>query len=301
MLSLFESVVCDLCGNDDYDIFREQTLHRSLTESDFSVLGEQCECPRLVRCRRCGLVYTNPRDSKIGLDQKYEQLQIDDYMLEEKCRRLTSASDVCFMKRYISGGRVLDVGCSTGIFLSSLSDDFDPYGIEPGAQAVKIARQSLGDKAIYLGTLETAQYPDGYFTAVTMWDVLEHFFNPKNSLLKIAQFLKSSGYLFLVTPDMGSLSALFLGRRWPHFIRQHLVYFNRKTLKMLLAACGFKVVYQSTYQRRFTLRYLIKRLHFPIAEILDEDNSCQGLIARLSRMIVPVNLCDALFVVARKI
>ncbi|MCE5325920.1 MAG: class I SAM-dependent methyltransferase [Planctomycetaceae bacterium] len=290
-----QHVPCDLCGSDDCEVYLEPRRMRSLAESDFTVLGEQGEHPRIVRCRVCGLIYANPRDAAEGLVGKYKALPIASYLQEESSRRLTASRDAAMLRRHVPPpARVLDVGCSAGLFLDCLGGDYERYGVEPGQESAAVARRLIGEAFIHNGTLDTADFPAGSFDAITMWDVVEHLVSPRQALLKTASLLKSGGRLIVMTPDIGSLFARILGHRWPHLIRSHIYYFTRPTLERMLGECGFAVESWGTYSRRFTLRYLFQRAGLLKAS---PQTSSPG---RKIGFTVPVNFFDACLAIARK-
>ncbi|MBN1882020.1 MAG: methyltransferase domain-containing protein [Deltaproteobacteria bacterium] len=297
-----EYIPCDLCGEDDYGIFINEKLKRSIVESDFSVFGEQCEHPRLVKCRKCGLIYANPRDYWNDLEKKYDGLNIDGYISEEQSRRLTAQACVELVKRYVENGKVLDIGCSAGFFLDSLPDSFEPYGVEPGAEAACIAKQLIGEKAVYHGFFDDIAYEDEFFDVITLWDVIEHLPSPKGTLMKTKSILKKGGFLFIATPDVGSLFARLMGKQWPHFIRQHLYYFNRKTLPYLLKSCGFKRIYQSTFSRKFKLGYILRRARpLLFSEKRIKNMSEKKILSRILNATISIDLGDMILLVAKKI
>lgn len=292
-----EPLVCDLCGSAAHREVYPATIRRSLDDSDFTVLGEQREHPRIVRCTGCGLVYASPRDPVAELHAKYREIDVSSYLVEAESRRITCEADVASLQGYVSGGRVLDVGCSAGIFLSCLPAGFQRYGIEPGQHGVRHARMTIGEQAIHEGTDDTATFPAANFDAVTMWDVIEHVPSPSATMRRLHRWVKPGGYAFLVTPDFGSPFARILGRRWPHLIRQHLYYFDRRSATRLLTASGFDVVEIRTYSRRFKLGYIAKRAGLLPAHW---EPAATGWSRAISDVRVPVNVGDALFIVAQR-
>jgi hypothetical protein len=107
--------------------------------------------------------------------------------------------------------------------------------------------------------------------------------------------MKPGAYLFLVTPDVGSLFARMCGSRWPHLIRQHLYYFDRFSLNDLLVKTGFETVVCRTYTRRFKIGYVLRR-----AGMVPERFASAFERLRLAQARIPLNVGDAMFVVARK-
>ena len=65
---------------------------------------------------------------------------------------------------------------------------------------------------------------------------------------------------FIVTPDVGSISRYLLGNSWFHFKpREHLFFFNKKTMRSLLENNGFEVVSIKTSVSYMTIEDVFKR------------------------------------------
>ena len=88
-----EYVSCDLCGFDSAKEIYPASLNVNLQDSNFSVFGELGQHHRIVRCLSCDLVFSNPRDTRKGLNQKYAELSVEEYLTAKKSRALTSAKD----------------------------------------------------------------------------------------------------------------------------------------------------------------------------------------------------------------
>src|SRR5215831_14670249 len=91
-------------------------------------LRKQAQDLRLVRCRRCGMIYLDPVKPEFASGQGYERLGAEYYLTPNKLQ--SDYADVRFerelrlFRNYCSGGVVLDVGCSTGAFLYQLNQRF---------------------------------------------------------------------------------------------------------------------------------------------------------------------------------
>ena len=288
------AVTCDLCGSDAYEVVYPSTLKRSLGDSDFTVMGELGEYPRIVRCRGCGLIYANPRDDGEDLADKYRSLSVAEYLSAEESRRVIAAKDAAFVRSVKPGGRLLDVGCSAGIFLSALDEGYQKTGIEPSRAASEAARQRLPDARIYNAILDDVSLEPGAFDIVTLWDVVEHLPSPRAALLRIHDLLAEDGVLVLVTPDIGSFLARLMRRRWTHLIRGHIFYFTRTSIADLARQTGFSVVSTANYKRYFKLSYILERIGL-------WPNFPDGLktVPPFS-LTLPVDFGDAMLVVMRK-
>ena len=231
-----EYVSCNLCGNDNTRFLRELN---SWT---------------LVQCRHCSLVYVNPRPT---LDVILAEYQVDEatsdstwakrfrakYESEFESHKYKFGEFVRKIERHVKPpGRVLDIGCNTGAFLSAAQErGWEPYGVDIGSWAVEFARARGLD--VFHGTLEEAHFPDAYFDAVFCSAVLEHLPDPKHSLLEIHRVLKKDGILFVIVPNINAFTIrlgldLFVGNTPP----AHLYYFTPRAAQGLLEAAGFECV-----------------------------------------------------------
>lgn len=293
-------VACDLCESDEYEVLYPNNIRRDLQTSDFTVYGELCEHPRIVRCRNCSLVYVNPRDDVDALHGLYQSMTVESYLEEGRSREATFRSSINLISNYMSAGNVLDIGCSAGLFLKMLPKTYEAYGLEPCMSAAHIAQQQFG-KRIICGTVRNTEFEDEFFNLVTMWDVVEHLESPRRALLKAHRWTRTGGFLVLVTPDFGSLTARVMGTRWPHLIRQHLFYFTKATLEKLLASVGYEIVQRSTLVRKFSLGYLLKRGHVIKRERKGLGYHNFPLFGSILRIRVPITLFDDLFLIAKKL
>jgi len=211
---------------------------------------------RLVKCENCGLIFQNPRptidEMSVSYPADYESY-ISESKLNNNSRLMNKAIEYGLNKRsrfvtnHKSSGKLLDVGCATGLFLHSMQHitDWELFGLEINSHAAKIARDQFG-LDVFTGTLEEASYPDDYFDAVTLWDVLEHLHNPSSSLSEIHRILKPDGILVFRVPNGKSWDAKFFGRYWPGLdAPRHLFVFEQFTIRELLSKVGFNIVQMS--------------------------------------------------------
>lgn len=235
----WEPVNCVLCGQGDAAPLVEGPDRLHSLPGTF----------RLVRCRRCGLIYQNPRPSPAALAAYYP----DDYpphvvgqkptLWNRLDLSLAYAKRVRAMRRFATGGRLLDVGCGTGGFLRAVAAaGWEVYGLEPSVRAAKVAAEACG-APIITARLEDADLPPEFFDVVTLWDVLEHLHDPKAGLAKVSRTLRTGGLLVVSTPDFDSPDRRLFGKYWFGYdLPRHLYIFDRKTVTALLDQVGFKVL-----------------------------------------------------------
>ena len=253
----------------------------------------------LYRCQGCGAIFVSPLPREETLLQAYAQMQ-DPYYVEEMGR--TKASDrILSLLERLRGkkGRLLDVGCFYGGLLADARKrGWEVEGVEPSHWARGKAREQF-DLEIRYPSLQAAAFPDGSFDVVTAIDVLEHFLHPKEELGEMVRILRRGGLLYLSTPDVGSLAARLLRRRWWGYRPEHLFYFSRCSLRSFLVSSGFEPVWEGFYWRSFTLPELLRRLK-GVSPTLSGVLAPLGKSAFLQRVELPVNLFDRIALVARK-
>jgi SAM-dependent methyltransferase len=236
-----ETAVCSLCLADDFEVAFE---------------GPDRLCPlsglfRLVRCRGCGSYYQNPRPDSKELESYYLedylafQAAIDTersilkridrrYGIHKKCRLL--------LKERPAPGKLLDIGCATGLFLSSMKErGWDVLGIELNEKAAAYAREQLG-LDVLTAAFENTSFEPHQFDAVTLWDVLEHLPDPVLTLEKISTILRPGGILIIHLPNPDSREAKTFGPYWVGWdLPRHLNLFTFNGLSGLLKRRGFRI------------------------------------------------------------
>jgi SAM-dependent methyltransferase len=228
-----EAVPCDLCRADAPEpLFRRADRFHG---QDF----------QLVRCRRCGLIYLNPRPTAAELGAFYPEdyeayrpaaaIAADWHIQQALARQLAAVG------RYRQPpGALLDVGCATGEFLHvAHRGGWRVTGIEWMEVIAAEARQRYG-LTVFAGELEAAPLPDHAFDVITLWDVLEHVPSPRRTLTTCRRLLKPDGVLLLSIPNLASFDRYLFGARWIGWdAPRHFTLFTGVTLTRLLHETGF--------------------------------------------------------------
>jgi 2-polyprenyl-3-methyl-5-hydroxy-6-metoxy-1,4-benzoquinol methylase len=301
-----EHVKCNLCGADDCVVRFPSTM---LQENGHPADPEHFRCTtlsygqhyRIVQCKQCGLVYTNPRRRPGDILQDYETVIDERYLAEREARIETFRRNIRPLEAMVpdrDGHRLLDVGAHVGVFVRVAQESgWDAWGLEPSRWAVEKGRTE-GLNMIQ-GTLRDAELDAETFDAITMWDVVEHLLDPLEDLREIARLLKPGGVLCVHTIDIDSPFARLMGRRWPWLVEMHNYFFSPKTLGAMVAEAGLQVESWRVQGRYLHLGYLLSRLSGwsqPLGRI------AEGLSRRLhvDQSLVPVNFGDLFTLYARK-
>ncbi len=169
-----EHVRCDLCGADDARVRYPCTL-----EDGDSGDWRAFRCTHsgygkhhvIVQCRRCGLVYTDPRPEVQDIEKTYQAVEDALYEEERAGRVLTFERHLKPLEQLAgppAGRPLLDVGCYTGVFVEiAARHGWKAWGVEPARWAVERA-QARGLRVVQ-GTLDSRDLPDEGFDVVTMW------------------------------------------------------------------------------------------------------------------------------------
>lgn len=154
-------------------------------------------------------------------------------------RRAALDLSVRHLARPPASGRLLDVGCGNGAFLSRMRGlGWEVHGVEPDRTAA-LAAEALGIDTV-VGTLADAPWPAATFHALTIASVIEHVHDPKETLSACYRLLAPGGVIHIVTPNTDALGAARFGVHWRGFeAPRHLVLFNRNSLKRLMQGSGF--------------------------------------------------------------
>lgn len=172
------------------------------------------------------------------------------------------------MEKYCSRGRLLDVGCGTGLSMEvARRRGWSPVGVDECSEALSHARDEFGLE-VRQGEFSGFQSEGERYDGITMWDIIEHTREPVELLQAARECLSPDGVLAVSTPNQksildviaGTMYRLSAGRvRSPlekFYIDQHFVYFSPETLEDALNRAGLRLVYlrrESTDLRRLSL------------------------------------------------
>jgi 2-polyprenyl-3-methyl-5-hydroxy-6-metoxy-1,4-benzoquinol methylase len=257
---------CPLCNSTKRTLLYPSTLTKIdptlnqylCTSSSYGIHGP------IYKCLNCNFIFIVDNAPITNILKSYEKAEDPVYIAEEPGRRKTFSRHLkALAKLRKEKGKLLDIGSYTGLFLSMAKEDgWETEGIEPSRWAVEQAKK-IYNLSIKNSILKPGIFKPNTFDVVTMWDVIEHFANPKQSVEISHTLLKPGGLLAITTIDVDSFPAQILKARWPWFMRMHRVYFSRKTLKKLLEENGFKVIAVYPHIRIISLKYFLSRFNFP--------------------------------------
>lgn len=232
---------------------------------------------QIVECRECRLIRLHPQPSSLELRDYYPQgywftpeaTAAD--RLEQWYRRFVLCDHLRFVERALreSGepGLVLDVGCGGGLFLQMLArrGQKEVAGLDFSLEAANVAWRRSGVPAV-CATLSRPPFAAGSCSAITMFHVLEHLYDPASHLQAAHGLLRPGGRLIVQVPNAACWQFLLLGERWNGIdVPRHLIDFRLADMDSLLDHCGFEVL----RHKHFSLRDNPAGLATSLAPMLD--------------------------------
>jgi SAM-dependent methyltransferase len=188
-------------------------------------------------CQSCGMMFVRQMPSGRQLGTYYQSYASHKGYVRERplswLERVVATSNNLYIEALeqtggLVGRTVLDIGCSTGVFLELLRFKGGcPEGVEIDAPARTQARdRGLTVHAVFP---ESAQYD-----VTCALQVLEHLANPGEMVAAMARATKAEGRVVLGVPNASEVSRL--GRQWIGFRvdLEHFNYFTVGTLADLL-------------------------------------------------------------------
>lgn len=216
----------------------------------------------VYRCGECTLRFRYPLPDTAELHAMYEddRYHASAYFENARAGYRETSPEVRIYRRALADlaalthpGRLLDVGCATGVFLDlARGAGWRPQGVELSARHAAYARSAFG-LDVFEGDFLDAPFAPGSFDAITMWDFLEHVLDPHAVLARARGLLAPGGVLLVFTIDSASLfnmtgdllyraSAGRLQRPLELlYDYRHNYYFTGRALGRLLETAGFRV------------------------------------------------------------
>ena len=279
--------LCLVCGSDEID--RRYTITR------FDVM----------ECRPCSQVFLHPLPGVEEIRQLFTSLytsgegsvpELKDYYRfcfeDEPDNPLVEQYEAWLdvIEEVKSPGRILDVGCGTGLFLSvARRRGWEPFGVDESLEATDHARDHFGLDP-WVGEFGSFADLGETFDLVTGWDVIEHSRRPVELVRAVRRCLAPDGLVSFSTPNQRSILDLVGGLMYrasrgrltlpleKFYIEQHFLYFTPDTLKTCLEMAGleiFRLDRELTDLRRLSLSVPVRlglESMFLAARILGREN-----------------------------
>jgi 2-polyprenyl-3-methyl-5-hydroxy-6-metoxy-1,4-benzoquinol methylase len=200
----------------------------------------------LARCEACSLVWLinppRPEEMHLHYTDAYHRLisSAGDPAKRWKERKANLA-------QFRQSGALLDLGCSSGSFLSSMRDEsWKLYGVEMSAECAKAAEIRTGAE-VFVGDVLAAPFLPKSFDIITCFDVLEHLYKPREVMEKVAAWLKPDGIFYVQVPNIDSAEARVFRTYWHGLeLPRHLFHYSPPSLRHLAKVSGLREAWLET-------------------------------------------------------
>jgi SAM-dependent methyltransferase len=221
---------------------------------------------RLVKCKGCGLVRSDPIASPEALARLYAQSRFD-YGEEVAHLQKTYSHYLARLEKFgARKGALLEIGCGNGFFLeAALTRGYAAVsGVEPSREALALASPLVRPHIIW-DVMRPGLFSPEQFDVICMFQLLDHIPQPDVLLEACFDLLRPGGLLLCLNHDIEALSARVLKERSPIVDLEHTYLYSQKTIARLFTAQCFRVEAVGSVWNRYTLHYLVRLFPFPLS------------------------------------
>ena len=213
-------------------------------------------------CDHCGLVYENPQvvleENALYTDQHCYTPKADLISHDKHQQRMNHMLWGLLEQRLNWKGfnRALDIGASGAWsdFILQKHPHIEQVVLEPSWDAVQHGRKCYPKVDIRHGIFETFEDSPGSYGLISLFNAIYVLAKPRKALANIHQLLTDDGRLIInVTNQHLHVEAWLYGRPYLNLAQLMrtimLVYYSRKTLKIMLKISGFEIIEDFTAEQ----------------------------------------------------
>jgi SAM-dependent methyltransferase len=258
---------CAICGTAGHaeELYAATLTPEAFTATIFSArrLPDRVHY-RVVRCRSCGLVRSDPVLGADALAQLYRASTFD-YGDQLDDLRVTYGRALASVAELVpERAGLLDIGTGSGFLLELARDSgwTGLRGVEPAQDAIAKARPDIRP-LIAQDLMRPGLFERGSFDAVTMFQVLDHMPDPLDLLAECRRVLTPGGVAMAFNHNVTAWSARLLGQRSPIVDVEHTYLYSPRTVRLLFERAGFDVVSVKPVTNTYSVSYLARLLPLP--------------------------------------
>jgi SAM-dependent methyltransferase len=219
---------------------------------------------RMVRCRWCGLVRSDPVLGADDVAQLYRASTFE-YGDELDGLRATYRRALARVAELVpERAGLLDIGTGSGFVLELAQDSgwTGLRGVEPSEDAIAKARPDIRPM-ISQDVMRPGSFEPGSFGAVTMFQVLDHMPDPLALLDECRRVVRPGGVVMAFNHNVTAWSARLLGKRSPIVDVEHTYLYSPGTIRLLFDRAGFEVESVKPVRNTYSMLYLARLLALP--------------------------------------
>jgi len=242
----FETLYCPICDSKDSEV---------LSEKDRYGLAYN-----VVVCRKCGLVYTNPRMSQNSYNEFYDSEYRKLYVGTESPTKAffdgqyNKAKLIFrFIKNTNSGLefkdlKVLEIGCGAGGILFYFKEKgCIVKGVDLGSEYLYYGKEKY-DLDLIQGSL--SKVPEDFIPDIIIYShVMEHILNLNSELAQLKKICSERTLLYIEVPGIKNIHNAYKMDLLLFFQNAHTFHFSLTSLTNLLGKNNFKLISGDEYVR----------------------------------------------------
>lgn len=248
--------ICRVCGSKFYD---EPVLkyYNMPNRAQFFVEEEHIRDDEgidlfIYQCSGCGLLQLNIE----AVSYYKDVIRAAGVSEEMKSYRLKYFNE--FVNKYdLKNTKIIEIGAGCGEFLEVMAQTgLEAYGLEHLEESVDKCLKN--DLRVYRGFIDDENYiiENGPYNAFFIMNFLEHIPNPNEFLRGISNNLKDNAIGLIEVPNV---DMILKKQMFSEFISDHLMYFTRDTLKLLLEKNGFEVLEVKVVWHEYVISMIVKK------------------------------------------
>jgi 2-polyprenyl-3-methyl-5-hydroxy-6-metoxy-1,4-benzoquinol methylase len=273
--------ICPACSGDSFENIlniKRLKVFSALKNKPFS--ETRAFDAVLLRCRRCGFVSQKLTSQLKRFLADFYKKQESFFTAPPNAPSKRTRFDVSFLKKYRNAKTksILEIGAYDGYFLNLVGSNVHASELV-GLEIMK-KRNTYKNIRMIHDEYPTRKLSKRKFDLVILMNVLEHVFTPKEFMDAIKENLHENGSVIIEIPNeehafkAGALS----------FQHQHISYFTPRTIRLLLARCGFKI--DGIYTKDLDRILLVCSKYSQKNKIaFKEDTSAKGYDKRVKKVI----------------
>lgn len=202
---------------------------------------------RYAQCTVCQLAFViNPLPESV-LVQQYQDgrsSRVEYYRLAAPADARSFQRLLSVIERFTPPGRILDIGCNIGTFVSvARQRGWSAAGVDINEAAVKYGRSRLRLELYSLNQVASLQ--PATFDVLHSSDTIEHLSDPVDTLRQFLKLCRPGGIVVLSTPNYDSPFCRLLQLK----PTEHIRVYNASSLAYLCRQVGVEVLTMLTFDR----------------------------------------------------
>lgn len=266
-LGMMKTQFCPICGPRvvKKQLYRQNFILSQITARVFSARRRPDRIHyRLVRCGRCGLVFSDPVLPLSQLTSLYRESRFT-YSGHVADLTKTYGYYLRYLEKYgVIKDRLLEIGCGNGFMLLEAKRQGyrEVWGVEPSGDAVRQAPETIRPY-IKQTVFRPKLFSKNYFDAVCFFQTFDHISQPNNFLKACFDLLKPGGLILAFNHNVESLQAKLLKEKSPIIDVEHTYLYSPATMRLIFKKNKFQVLRIGPSFNIYPIDYLWQLLSAP--------------------------------------